>query len=75
MQVLAGVAGKSEFREEHEGGVALGRLAHQGDSLLAVEGRVGDAHGGDGDRDADHVVVVEIEELLARSHVCLLGWT
>ena len=75
MQVFAGVAGKSEFREEHEGRVTLGRLAHQGDGLLAVEGRVGDAHGRDSDRDADHVVVMEIEELLARSQRVILGWT
>ena len=68
MKVLAGVAGKSEFREKHDDGLALGRLTHQGDRLFAVECGVGDAHGRDGDRDADHVMAMEIEKLLARSH-------
>ena len=71
MQVLAGVAGKSEFREQYDRRMAFGRRAHQGDGLGAVEGRVGDAHGRDGDCDPDHVVVMEIEKLLARSQ-CLL---
>ena len=73
MQVLAGIAGQSEFREEYDCGMAFGRLAHQGDGLAAVEGRVGDAHGRDGDRDPDHVVVMEIEKVLARSQCLLLG--
>jgi len=75
MKVLAGVTGQSEFREKHYSGVAFRRLAHQGDRLFAVESRIGDAHGRDGDRDADHVVIVKIKELLARSHVCRLDWS
>ena len=69
MQVLAGIAGQSEFREEYYRGMPFGRLAHQGDGLGAVEGRVRDAHSRNGDRDPDHVVVMKIEKLLARSQM------
>src|SRR3989304_7378568 len=65
------MGGEAEFRKQDQGRLPFGRLAHQRDSLLAVKGRIGHSKRGQRHGNTGKVVIVEIEEVLARFHFSL----
>jgi hypothetical protein len=70
-QVVRGVRREPELREQDDDGPIVGSTLHHLDGALGVEGRVRDPNLGDGDRDADKLVTVQIEEALASRHAAV----
>ncbi|SOZ01697.1 conserved protein of unknown function [Cupriavidus taiwanensis] len=61
-QVVAGIGRQPQFRERDQHGAALRRLRRQGNGLVGVEGRVGDAADRHAHRDARKAVRIQVEK-------------
>src|SRR5579871_2624945 len=67
-KIVAGVGGKSQFREENQGDPTIGSLANQREGLFTIEGRIGDSNGWNRHGKANQVVIIKVEKLSSGLH-------
>ena len=61
-KIVAGVGRKSQLRKQHERHLAIGGASNQREGLVAIEGRIGDSHGGDRNRQTNQVMTIQVEK-------------
>lgn len=67
-KVLAGICGKTQFRESGQKNLTLSGLFQQGDGPAGVERGVSDLDFRKGNRGSYEIVGIHVEEFMPRAH-------
>ena len=67
-QIVASVGGNPQLGEKCKYYLTFDRLLRQCDGFGGVEGRIGNSHPRNSDRDADEIMIIQVEEIVAPTH-------